>query len=468
VTEHPGMPWVTLRAELKLSREKFAERVELTPGAIWRIEAKGKFKPGELEKLQEFAAVNSGLAPAEPPAPELPVATGIAVVPLPLTSVQDELSDDTFPIAGVTLPDGFTAPLPWVIAETNTTPVPTEPPVLNEPELTPFERFQQDGIRRYSNSEIQTFKRCRRKWFLAYYRQLTPKYTSPIGARAIGDRLHRALRWHYHGDPAQRLDVRDALEAIIQIDRKILVEHYTPDVVPLGIETKFNQEADLERVMIAGYVEWLAETGADSEYQVLGSEEYVEVDFTGGILKTPVKLVARLDARIRRIGDGARLFIDHKTVGNFEQPQRTLSINEQMLWYLMLERMLASPGERVDGAIYNMLRRCKRTPTAKPPFYHRVEVRHNIHEIDNFGVKTAGVIAEIDRLRTQLDEGMGLNHRHVAYPTPSQDCTWSCDFLPLENLIDDGSDWEGMAQAFFNVGGDPSAYYKKANDITIS
>lgn len=440
--------WGELRQTLGLSREKFADRVGLTPGAVWRIEAKGKLKPGELERLEALRDAPAS-APSPPPEPPQPPTATVAVA-APKSAPQGEVTGTT-----VLLVDGQ---LRWSSGVT-LTPV-LEPPVLNQPELSPYQRFLADGIRRYSNSEIQTFKRCKRKWYLGYYRRLHPITESPVGARAIGDRLHRALRWHYHADPTQRRDVRDALEKIIALDRATLEQHYAPELVPLSLKTKVEQEADLERVMVAGYVEWVAETGADAEFVVTGTEEYVEVEFTEKINGETVMLVGKLDARLRRISDGVRMFLDHKSVGNFEGPTRVLNMNEQMKMYLVIELLLGrtDPDERVGGALFNMLRRCKRTPTAKPPFYQRVEVRHNPVTVDNFTRQLGGVLNQIEATRRALDAGE--DHRFVAYPTPSQDCTWSCSFLPLSSLMDDGSYWEAMANSFFEVG-DPSAYYVK-------
>ena len=50
---------------------------------------------------------------------------------------------------------------------------------------------------RLSNSEIQVFKDCRRKWWLNYYRRLQPKQKDYTGALALGSRIHEALDQHY-------------------------------------------------------------------------------------------------------------------------------------------------------------------------------------------------------------------------------------------------------------------------------
>jgi transcriptional regulator with XRE-family HTH domain len=453
-----GKEWAELRASLKLSREKFAAQVGLTPGAVWRIEAKGVFKPGELEKLQAVLNTVTTIAESTPAAESPP-----PVITPPTVHVVEIDEPKLLPpqksLLAMLKASGAYGHGGAV------TVLPSEPEVLNAPELSPYQLFAQDGIRRYSNSEIQTFKRCRRKWYLAYYLGWHLKHQSPVGARAIGDRLHRALRWHYHPDPKLRVDVRDALEIIIQLDRAELHRRHAPDLPPLGLETKFSQEADLERVMVAGYVDWLAETGGDSEFIVTGAEEYVEAALPVPVNGQQVRIVGRLDARARRISDGVRLFIDHKSVGSFEGPARGLILLEQMKMYILLEQLAAQAAgndERVDGAIFNMMRRCKRTDKAKPPFYKRIEVRHNPVAIKNFTTQLTGVIGQIEQVRAALDAG--VDHRLVAFPTPNNDCVWSCDFMQVDSLMDDGSNWEGMLKAFYEQG-DPSEYYVRPNEL---
>lgn len=374
---------------------------------------------------------------------------GALVAGIPLPTISDQ-------------PDNLTLDFPVSTSTQSLTQAPThvEPPIVNQPEQSPWELSLADGCRRYSNSEIQTFKRCRRKWYLAYYRRFQPRVESPVGARAIGDRIHRALRWHYEADVTQRVPVLDALELIIASDFDAVRQQHPSGLVPLSLDTQLKKDADLERIMIAGYIEWLAETGADSDYEFTGSEEYLEADLP----EFPnVKIIARLDARVRRISDGVRLLLDHKSVANFDMPKRTLRLNEQMLTYILIEMLQRDDDSYVEGALYNMLRRVKRTANAKPPFYERVVQRHNRIEITNFLTRLQGTVAEIERVRAELDADPTA-HRKFAFPTPGQDCTWACNFLTIDTLMDDGSHWEAMAAQAFHVG-DPSYYYVKGTTI---
>lgn len=318
--------------------------------------------------------------------------------------------------------------------------------------------------RLFSNSEAQTFKRCRRKWYLAWYLGLRFKRERPTGPRAVGDRVHRALAQWYVADQAGRTDPRAALEQLIESDRRQIIESWGDTDGLAETLLGMKKDDDLERAMIEGYVQWLEETGADSGLVILESETYrdAEIPLLAGRGGVPVYIIAKLDARVRRVSDAVLLFIDHKTVGGFAQKTLTLSMDEQMLWYDIIERLNGVPvGERTDGALFNMLRRVKRTASAKPPFYQRLEVRHNRYEIESFYERLWGMIQEALRAERRLDNGE--SHRVVAYPTPTPDCSWDCDFFLLCPRLDDGSRARDMIDQHY-VRGDPLAYY--ARDIT--
>lgn len=331
----------------------------------------------------------------------------------------------------------------------------SEDTLILDPEVrvTPSILSLADGFMRFGNSEFQTFKDCPRRWWLAYYRKLALKTESPLGVRATGDRCHRALERWYVPDVSQRIDPRDALERAITEDWMTLVDEHNGDV-PIEIRESFNKSTDLERAMIEGYVQWLAETGADADYTVIAPEAYVEAK-----LSIPnVLIIGRLDVRVRRNLDGVRLFMDHKTVGDLTTPTRTLGLDEQMLHYMLLEHLATDPGEaRVAGAIYNMLRRVKRTAAAKPPFYGRVEVHHNAMTLGNFRARLEGTLHNLLATKDALDAG--ADHHAVAYPRPTRDCAWKCAFFQICGMFDDGSRVEdAIARNYEQT--DPYSYYE--------
>lgn len=297
-----------------------------------------------------------------------------------------------------------------------------------------------------TNGQLQTFKRCRRKWWLAFYRELGLTARNYTNARATGTRVHRALEAYYRPEGHPRTDPREALEAVLLDDWTALLTEAKAkghDEFIIGnITEDFKKAALLERAIVEGYVEWLAEIGPDSDLRIIASETVIETDVEvtkrDGTKQT-VKLKGLLDVRARRVSDGVILFIDHKTVGtDLKTPVATLHMNEQMLHYHLLEWLSRPENEaRCDGALYNMLRKVKRTARATPPFYERVEVRHSEHELASYGHQMNATIVDILDTVDRLDNG--VDHHDVVYPTRKEDCKWECDFFAVCPMFDDGS-----------------------------
>lgn len=301
-------------------------------------------------------------------------------------------------------------------------------------------------LRYFTNSELSTYKRCRRKWWLAYHRRLRLKARSLVGAAPIGTRVHQALEPWYQPAGVERVDPRTALEAVIHTDKVALIESWTGEPEHLDEQIRqFEKESELCRAMIEGYVQWLEETGADSDFEVIASESAVEYEIAPG-----VSLAGRLDTRVRRIHDGALLFLDHKTTDNFTILTRQLPTAEAMQLYEILQRA-TNPTERNAGAIYNMLRKIRRSGTAKPPFYERAEVRFNDFQLESAWYRVLGTIADIQRTEDDLSSSPAHPEMFV-YPSPTRDCSWDCEFYLLCPAFDDGSRVDAMIDSLYEVG----------------
>lgn len=330
-----------------------------------------------------------------------------------------------------------------------------------------------EGARRFTNGEHQTWNRCRRKWWLAWYRRLAPAGDEDaFSARAIGTRIHRALAMYYVPDGQVRVDPRDAINRVITEDWTRLANAARaahpdePDEVILGpLGERFNRAVTLERAMIEGYVRWLSETGADSEYRVLGSEqpravELKEYDAEGEL---HVQLVGLLDVRLERLSDGANLLMDHKSVGSLTDKVPTLRMDPQMLHYHLIEFLTSQEAEQwCDGALYNMLRKVKHTRQANPPFFSRVEVRHSVLELNAYRARALGAVRDIMRAEERLRNGE--NPLSVVYPTPRDECKFDCDFFPICPMFDDGSRVEDAIKKLY-VEEDPYRRYDRMAEL---
>lgn len=294
-----------------------------------------------------------------------------------------------------------------------------------------------------SNSEIQTFKDCRRKWWLSYYRRLKPKQVKFTGPLALGSRVHEALDRYY----TTNQPLLDAHSDLVEEDRIKLIED-------MRDPSEIDSEADLGRIMLEGYLQWVDEEGIDAELEMISTEEILSMPMFDG----SVELQGKIDMRVRRKIDGVRMFRDFKTVGgSFSDFASTAHMNEQILTYMLLENAKnEGTDERSEGGIFTLLKKVKRTANAKPPFYEQFEVRHNLFSLRSFWQRLHGTVADMMRVKTALDEG--TSHLSVAYPRPSRDCTWKCPFFAVCPLIDDGSAAEHAIQEMF-VESDPYDYY---------
>jgi hypothetical protein len=297
-------------------------------------------------------------------------------------------------------------------------------------------------IIRLSNSELQTFKDCRRRWWLNYYRRLQPKQKDMTGALALGTRIHAALDAHY----AQGTPLLQAHSDLVEKDKQLLLSDFR-DVNDL--ET----EAELGRIMLEGYEQWVEENGIDAELEMISTEEKIIAPLFNGA----VELQGKLDMRVRRKADGVRLFRDFKTVGgSLSEFSSMAHMNEQVMTYMLLESSKFDEKERSEGGIFTLLKKVRRTAAAKPPFYDHVEIRHNIFTMRSFWQRIHGTIADLMRIRTALDAGE--NPAFHVYPRASRDCKWKCQFFAICPMFDDGSAVEQALSDSYEEK-DPYAYY---------
>jgi hypothetical protein len=299
-----------------------------------------------------------------------------------------------------------------------------------------------------TQSELMSWKRDPRHWWLSYYRCLRKVRDFPK-APTVGNLYHAGLEAYYRDKTDPLSVVQARAEAIIT------------DTMPEALVEDLLASAELAGIMLEGYMEWVADTGADAHLTILGAEQKVEVRLTG----TPFVLRGKMDARVLDESTGLRAQLEHKSVQSFDQLVSYAQSNFQFLTYDLLAYLEAQavgdPDIKTDGIILNMGRRVKRTARAKPPFYDRHVVRHNLQELRSHWKHVVTTARAIQDARARLDAGE--DHHIVCPPTVSKDSTWSNPFLPVYALLDDGSDAEGMLADLYESY-DPLERYEEDED----
>lgn len=304
-----------------------------------------------------------------------------------------------------------------------------------------------------TNSEIQTFKDCKRKWWLGNYRALKPTSKTYVGPLTLGIRVHNALEAFYTTGE----NPVDEYERLQRVDNK-LFENSNDASFEKKVKA-FNSEAELGRIMLEGYMEWMAEENPDADLQVIGAETKLSTRLE---MDPRVELMGKTDLKVKRASSGKHAILDHKTAQSFNMYYETSHMSEQLMLYVLLEKMDKVNGDPlVDGGIYNLIKKVKRSGTAKPPFYERMDVRFNDKTLESFWIRTMGTVRDIMELRDRLDAG--ADHKFYAYPSPTKDCTWKCPFFQVCPMFDDGSSAEAMLEELYEQV-DPNARYEDANE----
>lgn len=305
-----------------------------------------------------------------------------------------------------------------------------------------------------SNSQIATWKRCRRKYYLAYVLKLKLRRFGKTGARQLGTRVHGALQAYY--DIEGKRGREAALEWLENLRQQELADITTDngDIDPIGADA-INKEHALALVMVEGYCDWVEDEGNDLDLEVVETEAAIRAPSP----VPGVELIGKLDVLLRRISTGDLGFMDHKTGDNFAQQLRMLSLDEQFRQYaLMLAIKAKQEGKSpVRFQIRNMLKKSKRTSRAKPPFYERYEVYISDAELRNFWDRLFGEITDIIAFEERVTRE---NHRHVAYPSPRNECSWDCDFVDVCPLFDDPNADPDYVLTERYVEGDPHEHYE--------
>jgi len=293
-----------------------------------------------------------------------------------------------------------------------------------------------------SNSEINTFLDCKRKWYLGYHLGLKKKEdgTEQVTALTFGTRIHKVLEGWYIPDVEVRVNPREAI-------RKIYAEDEANVFAAGGDMDKYREDAKNSFFLIDYYMDKVEKEGFDLGLNYIAAEQSYEAQIDDEII-----FRGQIDAIVERESDGARYVLDHKTYKSPGPEIQIAHLNTQFLGYMYLYR--ENNDDYLSGAVMNIFKKVK-TTRAKDIIQREV-VRHTQLETDNY-VKRLRVIGnDILKLKKRLDDGD--DPYTTAYPHVSNSCPWKCPFITACGLCDDGSDIEGYLNAFY-VGHDVNERY---------
>jgi RecB family exonuclease len=273
-----------------------------------------------------------------------------------------------------------------------------------------------------SNSEIESFTRCRRTWYLSSYLGARPRVASPVGPLPFGTRFHAALEGFYRDgvNPVQEW------VSLIEADRLALTSQ--------GFSTEdLDKDDDLGRIMLEGWLEWCADEGLDAHHEILGVED--TLTYTPDELPN-VTFVGKADLRTRHETERTVRVVDFKTASAFTQYTAMSDLLPQAKMYLLLDSTTRAEGDIADGFTFRVAKKVKRTARATPPFYQEFHVRHSAQTLETFRQRLLTIGSDISRIRGMLDNGATPGEAGV-FSSPSTSCTFMCGFIRGCGLFDD-------------------------------
>jgi hypothetical protein len=174
------------------------------------------------------------------------------------------------------------------------------------------------------------------------------------------------------------------------------------------------------------YVKWVEFTGIDDELEIIGTEDKITLALAGCQLNGRIDLLAKCKIT------GDIIVIDFKLVQSITDKIRLLHLDMQAKTYALLASRFYGKKVRI---YFRIVKINQRTAKTKGPQEENYNIHLNEAQLKLFERQISGMFGDIQALQERLlnDE----DHQTVAYPSPSDSCSWKCEFFPVCSMLDD-------------------------------
>lgn len=278
-----------------------------------------------------------------------------------------------------------------------------------------------EPVRYLRNSESETWRDCKLKWYLTYYLGWIGESVNPNFW--LGTFVHFCLSEWYLGRST------NPAHLFFMITEQWFEDNRSLAVTIDGEDLDFNEYSQLEDYqklgieMLEGYVEWAL---ANDDFAVIDSElaYYIPMTDKEGREFT---FVARLDL-LGENSEGIRVH-DFKTASDFRDQGKAGTYMQFRRYAWVVVSAHPEWKDEVAGSAWVGLRKMSpaTNPRSKPPYFDRDPIDLTPEEIQ--GVENE-LLAEVsDILSTEEFLKDGIEPRDVIYPSPRFDCSWKCEFF---------------------------------------
>lgn len=293
-------------------------------------------------------------------------------------------------------------------------------------------------------SERKDFKRCPQKWQWRWRNGLVPKTQKP-GALWFGTGIHLALQHRYQYPGLRR--GRDVLKVwrdyVGDTEGVIFGDNYGED------KSDFYKASELGEAMLGGYLD---RYGMDEKWWVVSAEQTFSLPIfgRGGAPVATYNGTFDLVALNQETDDSLWLW-DHKTAKAIQLGHLTLDDQAGGYWAVaakvLAEQGLIEKGMKLDGILYNFLRKAKADPRPTNELGECLNKDGSVSKVQppaNFLRHEVWRTAEERRTQIQKVENEVLWMNAVrgrvlpVLKNPTKDCQWDCDFFNMCELHEAG------------------------------
>lgn len=341
------------------------------------------------------------------------------------------------------------------------------------------------------NSERRDFKRCQQRWQWAWRQGLKPVYEKP-GALWFGIGMHLALqeRYKYPGLRRGSNVLKVWRDYVGDTEAVIYGDNYTED------KEDFYDAGELGEIMLGGYLDHY---GKDERWYVISAEQTFDLEIPHPVTRDPMAILNGtfdLVCRDQEANDSLWIW-DHKNLASIQTAHLTLDDQMGTYWAVagdvLAARNIIEPGEKLDGILYNILRKAKPDDRPKNADGLATNKPQRVHYFNALQEAGASVTGTVNELRERCEK-LGLTvlgevskrqpdalfHRELIWRTaaerrtqirriqqealqmqalrdrtflptknPTKDCSHDCPFFQMCELHEAGDDWQAFRDSTF-------------------
>jgi len=318
-------------------------------------------------------------------------------------------------------------------------------------------------------SERTDYKRCQKKWYWRWRKGMRVRNPRP-SALDLGTWFHYGLENWYGSGTKRNRTLRWHVETAIETQRDL--------GVPEQHQEKFEELAMLVEAMADAYEK---KYGRDSKVSVLATEIPLEFTFTTGTHRLKPDMVVQM------LDTGLYYLWENKTAGQISIEH--LPIDDQARGYAaMAERGLIEAGvlprgKRLSGIMYNIVRKAlsdERPQNEKGEYLNKdgsvskkqpaeqflrhpfpMTNRAKVIALTRVANEVERIVSHTSRLKVGREDPLWIQK------TPHRSCPRFCDFFPICNAEEQGSDIRQMSDDLYIVA-DPYQYDQDTTSERIS